>query len=704
MPSPIKYDVSIIVSVHNDAKYLARTIWSFSDAANFAAQSGISTELIIVQDNAHPSIPHALAQCDFAAFANVQRLVVSLGSLGPCRQAGIDVAEGKYVALSDADDLISYNMISNMYQHAEKHQGKVVLFPDWLVAFGGQHHLYKMFSLAEVNELALFDHHPFISRSFMSREYAQEIRLANVPVDGPYAYEDWHHNTNLAANGFELIICPNTVFFYRKKGVSMLNTVNSSSSKIIPFSDYFVPEKFIDLCATGRQNYKSLGVGPEASAEVLYSAFTSSTLLLELCSAANFIDPAIDLRQIKPSNTFSNRKDDLTAGSAYFQICELLGRKCFTDVFILPFFTIGGAEKVILNIIDDLLTINPSREILLVFGMKISEHHWLNRLPEQVTTCDIRYFCGSASEEIIDLLTFRTIQAFAPSACIYIKSSPYGYRFWGRYCKLLKDYKSVLLRFCDGSFEMESLPFTVGFDFNFISEYGETISLFLSDNKYINDADRARLPFLAGKQDVLYSATNVNTDAEELDNRYKDLHDRIVWASRFDHQKRPELLPLLASTLEREFPSVTLEVWGTAVLGAGDISQLHVHNNVEVKGAFSSFEDIPYRQSDMFLYTSRFDGIPTVLLAALGGGMPVVAPRLGGIPEIVIDGETGLLVDPYLPDEELIQAYIDAIRKIRSSAAIRRSMGNAALKLIKEQHSPQNHLDTIKRNLFDLAN
>ncbi|MFC7067076.1 glycosyltransferase family 2 protein [Brucella rhizosphaerae] len=217
MPSPIKYDVSIILSVHNDAKYLARTIWSFSDAANFATQSGISTELVIVQDNAHPSIPHALAQCDFAAFANVQRVVVSVGSLGPCRQAGIDVAEGKYVALSDADDLISYNMIGDMYQHAEKHQGKVVLFPDWLVAFGGQHHLYKIFSLAEVNELALFDHHPFISRSFMSRDYAQEIRLANVPVDGPYAYEDWHHNTNLAANGFELIVCPNTVFFYRKK-------------------------------------------------------------------------------------------------------------------------------------------------------------------------------------------------------------------------------------------------------------------------------------------------------------------------------------------------------------------------------------------------------------------------------------------------------------------------------------------------------
>lgn len=700
MPTPIKYDVSIIVSVHNDAKYLARTIWSFSDAANFAAQSGITTELVIVQDNPHPSIPHALEQSDFAAFANVKRITVSVGSLGPCRQAGIDVAEGKYVALSDADDLISYNLISDMYQQAEKLQGKVVLFPDWLVAFGGQHHLYKMFSLAEVNELALFDHHPFISRSFLAREHAQEIRLANVPVNGPYAYEDWHHNASLAANGFELIVCPDTVFFYRKKGVSMLNTVNSSSSKIIPFSEYFLPRKYIDLCATAYQKYNSMEKCPPTSGENLYSAFTSSTFLLELCSAANFIDPAIDLRHINPSNTFSNRKDDLAAGSAYFQVCELLGGKRFTDVFILPFFTMGGAEKVILNIIDNLLSLDPAKEILFVFGMRLSEHQWLDRLPEQVTTCDIAYFCRLASEETLDLVTLRTIQAFAPSSRVYIKSSPYGYRFWGRYGKLLTDHESVVLRFCDGSFEMQSLPFTVGFDFNFISEYGETISLFLSDNKYINDADRARLPYMAGKQDVLYSVASGVTDAEEIDSRFEDLHDRIIWASRFDPQKRPELLPLLADALKEEFPSVTLEVWGAAVLGTGDILQLQTHSNVEVKGTFSSFEDIPYRQSDLFLYTSRFDGIPTVLLSALGAGMPVVAPRLGGIPEIVIDGVTGVLVDPHLSDEELIEAYVEAVRKIRSRASIRRSMGRAALKLIEEQHSPQRHLAVIKRNFF----
>ncbi|GAA5542595.1 glycosyltransferase [Brucella sp. NBRC 113783] len=701
MYSPIKYDVSIIVSIHNDAKFLARTIWSFAEAANFASLQGISTELVLVLDNHHDTVPHALDQCDYSAFANVQRVMVSVGSLGPCRQAGIDAAYGKYVALSDADDLISYNMISEMFQQAEKHGGKIVIFPGWLVAFGGQHHLYKMFPLNQVSELALFDHHPFISRSFLARDHAREIRLADVPANGQYAYEDWHHNATLAANGFELTTCPDTVFFYRKKGVSLLNTVNASSSKVIPFSDYFAPEKFLKLCAPAQQHYKSVMEGTEVPPDMIYSSFVSSTALVELCSSANVIDPAVDIRHLSPGNSFSNRKDDLTAGSAYYKICEHFnGRTNYTDVFILPFFTMGGAEKVIMNIIEDILSVDANREILFIFGMQSSAPQWLETLPKQVTICDMSQFCSLSREETVDLLTLRIIQALAPGANLYIKSSPFAYRFWGRYGDLLSGQKSTLLRFCDGSFEMQSLPFTVGFDFNFISEYSDTLTLILSDNRYINDADHARLPHLSGKQDVLYSVATPAATEDELDERYDQLHDRVIWASRFDHQKRPELLPLLAEALEKEFPSVTLEVWGAAVLGTGDISQLAAHKNIELKGTYQSFEEIPYGCSDAFIYTSRFDGIPTVILSALSVGMPVIAPRLGGIPEIVIDGETGVLVEPYLADDGLVNAYIEAIRHIRSSPEVRCTLGRNALRIIRNQHSPEKHLNIVKKHLL----
>lgn len=690
-----EYDVSLILSVHDDSKYLARTIWSFSDAASYAALEGITTELVIVQDNPAESIPLSLDQSDFGAFKSVKKLTISVGSLGPCRQAGIDVASGKYVALCDADDLISYNMISEMYRLAEQKHDKTVIFPEWLMAFGSSYHLYKMFSLFEVNEMSFFDHHPFISRSFLRRDYARKIRLADVPAGGPDAYEDWHHNTSLAANGFDLIICPNTIFFYRKKGASLLQSVNSSSVKAIPYSDYFKPANYLRLCRAAYRDYRASLRDPVVTGDEIYHYFSNSTLLTELCAAANFVDPAVDVRYLHSAVTFSNKRAEITAGAAYYRICEDLGEELYSDVFLLPFFAIGGAEKVIINIIKDLLEIDPNKRILLIFGMDFAEHQWLNRLPHQVTVCDISNLCENASEETIDLLTLRTIQTFAPFSRIFIKSSPFGYRFWGKYNRILSEHESVLLRFCDGSFEVNNLPFTVGFDFNFLSEYGDTLSLSLSDNKYILDSDLARLPFLFGRQKVLYSPTNITTNEEELIERYSSFHKRIVWASRIDHQKRPELLPVIAKSLNEEFPDVMLEVWGTAVLQGGDISSLEDMPNVSLKGAFSSFEDIPYRKTDAFIYTSRFDGIPTVLLSALAAGMPVIAPRLGGIPEVVIDGKTGFLVDPYLSDRDLVAAYIDALRRLFNSSDIRLKVGLAALELIQNQHSPSTHFATI---------
>jgi glycosyltransferase involved in cell wall biosynthesis len=52
-----------------------------------------------------------------------------------------------------------------------------------------------------------------------------------------------------------------------------------------------------------------------------------------------------------------------------------------------------------------------------------------------------------------------------------------------------------------------------------------------------------------------------------------------------------------------------------------------------------------YRDADIFLLTSDWEGTPNVVLEAMASGLPVVATRVGGVPEIVRHGETGLLVD-----------------------------------------------------------
>ena len=50
-------------------------------------------------------------------------------------------------------------------------------------------------------------------------------------------------------------------------------------------------------------------------------------------------------------------------------------------------------------------------------------------------------------------------------------------------------------------------------------------------------------------------------------------------------------------------------------------------------------------RADVFAHTSRWEGFGIVLLEAMLAGRPVVATRVSAVPEVVVDGETGVLVD-----------------------------------------------------------
>ena len=51
-------------------------------------------------------------------------------------------------------------------------------------------------------------------------------------------------------------------------------------------------------------------------------------------------------------------------------------------------------------------------------------------------------------------------------------------------------------------------------------------------------------------------------------------------------------------------------------------------------------------RADVFVHSSRWEGFGIVLLEAMLAGLPVVATRVSAVPEVVADGETGLLVEP----------------------------------------------------------
>jgi len=96
-----------------------------------------------------------------------------------------------------------------------------------------------------------------------------------------------------------------------------------------------------------------------------------------------------------------------------------------------------------------------------------------------------------------------------------------------------------------------------------------------------------------------------------------------------------------------------------------------------------------HKAFDVFVLSSVTEGLGTSLLDAMACGKPIVATNVGGIPEVVADGETGYLVPPR--DH---RAMADAIVRLLRDPALRSRLGSAGLGRVRERFTA----DAMVRN------
>jgi glycosyltransferase involved in cell wall biosynthesis len=104
-----------------------------------------------------------------------------------------------------------------------------------------------------------------------------------------------------------------------------------------------------------------------------------------------------------------------------------------------------------------------------------------------------------------------------------------------------------------------------------------------------------------------------------------------------------------------------------------------------------------YRRCSMVVLPCRVDadgdrdGLPTVLLEALARALPVVSTDLVGIPEVVTDGQTGLLVAPNDP-----VALAAAIARLRADTELASRLGRAGRALVAERFDPEQAIARLR--------
>lgn len=364
-----------------------------------------------------------------------------------------------------------------------------------------------------------------------------------------------------------------------------------------------------------------------------------------------------------------------------------LYRSCLPDfldhapdmVFLVPHLQRGGADLGIIHHVR--LCVEQGLRVVVVTTRDVVSP-WINRLPDDVRVVEygrLSNWLGDSDRRLVLIRLLLQCQ----SGRIHLINSQLGWELLEIHGRSLvaegkRVYASV---FCD---DLDQNSVRCGYASDFLPRTWMHLAGLFSDNQtFLDEISRRdgiprelmhRIYFPAGCE---FGSSSQRGSA-------------ILWASRISAQKGPDLLYEIALAL----PACTFDVYGEADASCGPaiLKKLKRLPNVRLQGRYDSFEAL-VRASyhSMLLYTSRYDGLPNVLLEATAAGLPIVAADVGGIAEF-IQRDTGYLV----PSGASAESFVTAIGEVlEHPAEAERKVARARERLV-ERHSWQAFSQAIR--------
>lgn len=145
----------------------------------------------------------------------------------------------------------------------------------------------------------------------------------------------------------------------------------------------------------------------------------------------------------------------------------------------------------------------------------------------------------------------------------------------------------------------------------------------------------------------------------------------MLYAGRLEPVKGPDILLEAMPAIRKAVPDVRLWLAGEGSLRShleGRIAQLGLEGAVELLGQRDDVDEL-IEAARLVVLPSRGEGMPTLLLEALAAGRPVVATRVGGMPEVTRDGALAVLV----PSGEPI-AFAQACIRVLTDDGLRKRL------------------------------
>ncbi|RDU37125.1 hypothetical protein DRW41_10605 [Neobacillus piezotolerans] len=163
---------------------------------------------------------------------------------------------------------------------------------------------------------------------------------------------------------------------------------------------------------------------------------------------------------------------------------------------------------------------------------------------------------------------------------------------------------------------------------------------------------------------MIYNGINLEECIEKNEYGENNRLIKILHIGRFSEQKNHIGLINSFKLVHEKAPNTVLKLIGTGELEKRirvRVKELNLESSVEFLGSISNV--YPYlNEADIFVLPSLWEGMPISLIEAMGTGVPIVATAVGGIPDMIEDNKTGLLVG--INDGKISEALLKLIYDI----------------------------------------
>ena len=226
----------------------------------------------------------------------------------------------------------------------------------------------------------------------------------------------------------------------------------------------------------------------------------------------------------------------------------------------------------------------------------------------------------------------------------------------------------------------------------------QTARLIITETDYSEEFLRERFPERADRIHRIYNGLNL---AEFGHADFSSDPPLIVAIGRLIAKKGFANLIRACGLLVEHRISFRCEIFGEGPLEnqlGAQIEDLGLQERVQLLGAKPQHDLREHlARANVFVMPSvaeaegGMDNLPTVIMEAMAAGLPVVSTRIGGIPEMIVENETGFLVQP-----EDAMALVGAIEKVTNDRSLGQRLGQAG-------HERAQKLFSIEKNARDLC-